>query len=385
MANFLAITHDTLDAGVISKLVSHEKCGAVSLFVGTTRDTFDGKQVHSLEYEAYESMAYKELENLCIDLRRLWPGIVNIALYHRLGLVAPKEASVVIAIATPHRQASLEAVSYAIDQLKRNVPIWKKELYDDGASEWKQNKEAFCFAKSKIDNEVPVPKELVQIGARKVEVKNRIACFLAKKREEIDQNNIMDYICNPINNDVSADSCARVNSALIRQESNTSHLKIGRVTNLDGPQTTRPNYLGALDNLMGSDGGAPSAHTKTAVKEEKNSIDDTVLKKRIETVEQHLFHSSNDHLPVHMRLKAIEDRLLRLESISPEYYHFMLDATNNTKNSDKGDINANKQAKAKHEQDNAAVVGHKVHKYSVNELNSLIQEIQNYNNIENTN
>ncbi|XP_017475538.1 PREDICTED: molybdopterin synthase catalytic subunit [Rhagoletis zephyria] len=141
MANFLLITRDPLDVGAISTLVSHEKCGAISLFVGTTRNSFEGKTVCSLEYEAYEPMAYKELQNICAELRSRWQDIMNIAMYHRLGLVAPKEASVVVAIASPHRQASLDAVAYAIEQLKKKVPIWKKEMYDNGDSDWKENKE----------------------------------------------------------------------------------------------------------------------------------------------------------------------------------------------------------------------------------------------------
>lgn len=86
-------------------------------------------------------MAKKELQKICDTLRFRWQDVINIAIYHRLGLVAPKEASVVIAISSPHRQASLDAVSYAIDELKKKVPIWKKELYHNGDSDWKQNKE----------------------------------------------------------------------------------------------------------------------------------------------------------------------------------------------------------------------------------------------------
>lgn len=95
----------------------------------------------SLEYEAYEPMAMKQIELICEGLRRQWPDIVNIAICHRLGLVAVREASVVIAISSPHRKTSLDAVEVAIDELKKRVPIWKKEIYIGDESTWKENKE----------------------------------------------------------------------------------------------------------------------------------------------------------------------------------------------------------------------------------------------------
>uniref|UniRef100_A0A1L8EC16 Molybdopterin synthase catalytic subunit n=1 Tax=Haematobia irritans TaxID=7368 RepID=A0A1L8EC16_HAEIR len=141
MKNHLLLTHDSLDVGSISTLVSDGSCGAISLFVGTTRDNFEDKKVVSLEYEAYEPMALKEMENICLQLRQRWPDIVKIAIYHRLGLVPVCEASVVIAISSPHRKTSLDAVSEAIEELKKRVPIWKKEKYDSEEGMWKENKE----------------------------------------------------------------------------------------------------------------------------------------------------------------------------------------------------------------------------------------------------
>lgn len=97
----------------------------------------------SLEYEAYDSMALKELGQICEQMRTNWTDIKHIAIHHRLGLVPVKEASVIIGVSSPHRQTSLEAVQYAIDALKESVPIWKKEKYNDteGTSAWKENKE----------------------------------------------------------------------------------------------------------------------------------------------------------------------------------------------------------------------------------------------------
>lgn len=93
-----------------------------------------------MEYEAYEKMALKEMNNICEKIRSKW-NLEYIVIYHRLGEVPVSEASVVIAISSPHRKESLKAVEYAIELLKSSVPIWKKEVYDSNESEWKENKE----------------------------------------------------------------------------------------------------------------------------------------------------------------------------------------------------------------------------------------------------
>lgn len=164
--NYLKLSKDKLDLNTVNDLIVHESCGGVSFFVGTTRDNFEEKQVNhfckpinlfiflkilfstlkqvtSLEYEAYESMALNAMGKICDQLRNTWPDIKHIAIYHRLGLVLVKEASVIIGVSSPHRQTSLEAVQFAIDAVKQSVPIWKKEQYNDieGTSAWKENKE----------------------------------------------------------------------------------------------------------------------------------------------------------------------------------------------------------------------------------------------------
>ncbi|MGH0169417.1 UNVERIFIED_CONTAM: hypothetical protein FKN15_073506 [Acipenser sinensis] len=93
---------------------------------GITRNSFEGKKVVELEYEAYIPMAQSEMKKICWDVRRKWPSVKHIAIHHRLGVVPVSEASVIIAISSPHRSESLEAVKYCIDTLKATVPIWKK-------------------------------------------------------------------------------------------------------------------------------------------------------------------------------------------------------------------------------------------------------------------
>ncbi|CAK6444100.1 unnamed protein product [Pipistrellus nathusii] len=139
--DIIKFTAEKLSVEEVSQLVTSPLCGAVSLFVGTTRNHFEGKKVVSLEYEAYVPMAESEVRRICSDLRQKWP-VRHIAVFHRLGLVPVAEASVVIAVSSAHRAASLGAVSYAIDALKASVPVWKKEIYEESSS-WKRNKECF--------------------------------------------------------------------------------------------------------------------------------------------------------------------------------------------------------------------------------------------------
>nr|XP_054754338.1 molybdopterin synthase catalytic subunit-like [Lytechinus pictus] len=143
----IRLTTDVLDVEKAVQTVTDPSCGAVSMFLGTTRNNFEGKNVVRLEYEAYESMAEKQLNRLCLDMRQKW-DLHNILIHHRLGHVPVTESSVMIVISSPHRKESLEAVQYCIDQLKATVPIWKKEIYDEGAGCWKENKECPWASKS---------------------------------------------------------------------------------------------------------------------------------------------------------------------------------------------------------------------------------------------
>eukprot|EP00511_Aplanochytrium_stocchinoi_P007649 CAMPEP_0204847180 /NCGR_PEP_ID=MMETSP1347-20130617/2544_1 /ASSEMBLY_ACC=CAM_ASM_000690 /TAXON_ID=215587 /ORGANISM="Aplanochytrium stocchinoi, Strain GSBS06" /LENGTH=180 /DNA_ID=CAMNT_0051988031 /DNA_START=63 /DNA_END=602 /DNA_ORIENTATION=+ len=129
----VAVRFDVLSISDLVTLVSDPGTGAISTFSGTTRDNFEGKEVVRLEYECYESMALKELKNLCSSIRAKW-DVKKIAIEHRLGLCPVEESSVIIAVSAVHRGESLEAVKYAINTLKATVPIWKKEVYNNNES-----------------------------------------------------------------------------------------------------------------------------------------------------------------------------------------------------------------------------------------------------------
>ncbi|MBL4849604.1 MAG: molybdenum cofactor biosynthesis protein MoaE [Planctomycetes bacterium] len=141
--DWIELTRDAIDVGAAYARLVDPACGGVCLFVGTTRDSHEGRPVEELSYEAYETMAKTELEGLASQLRERFPAIVKLSLIHRLGVVPLAEASVLIAAATPHRPEAFEACRAGIDELKARVPIWKKESYRDGSSPaWVSNKES---------------------------------------------------------------------------------------------------------------------------------------------------------------------------------------------------------------------------------------------------
>ena len=122
-----------ITADCIERITSPE-CGGINVFIGTVRSHTRGRKVERLEFECYEKMALKELQKIADDIANDYSPI-NILIHHRTGILQPKEIAVLIAIATPHRDAAIKACRYAIDTLKETVPIWKKEIFEDG-EEW---------------------------------------------------------------------------------------------------------------------------------------------------------------------------------------------------------------------------------------------------------
>ncbi|WP_274652323.1 molybdenum cofactor biosynthesis protein [Paenibacillus humicola] len=129
------VTTEPLSVEAVTALVIVPEHGASLTFTGTTREWTQGQRTVRLEYEAYVPMAEKMLRQIGEELGSRWPGALC-AIAHRIGLVDIAEISVVIAVSAPHRDACYEASRYAIERLKQVVPIWKKEVWEDG-SEWK--------------------------------------------------------------------------------------------------------------------------------------------------------------------------------------------------------------------------------------------------------
>jgi molybdopterin synthase catalytic subunit/molybdopterin converting factor small subunit len=128
------LTAEPLSLGAVVDEVRSDRAGAIATFVGTTRLQSRGRSVLHLDYEAYEEMAEQVMAAIAADLKRRY-GLCEIAIHHRTGRVEIGEASVVIAVSAPHRQDALAACKDAIDTLKEQVPLWKKEFYE-GGEEW---------------------------------------------------------------------------------------------------------------------------------------------------------------------------------------------------------------------------------------------------------
>ena len=111
--------------------VMSPECGGIDVFIGTVRNATKGKTVVQLEFEAYESMAVNEMKKIAEDVLQKWP-VQKILIHHRTGVLNIGEVPVVIAVAAAHRAAAFEACRYTIDTLKQSVPIWKKEVFEDG-------------------------------------------------------------------------------------------------------------------------------------------------------------------------------------------------------------------------------------------------------------
>lgn len=126
------VTDNVLDPRRVELLVADDASGALVTFAGTVRDNARGKSVTALEYEAYPPAAEKMLAQIGDEIFERW-GIRTVAIAHRYGLLQVGETSVVIAVSSPHREAAFEACRYAIERIKVLVPIWKREVYQDGA------------------------------------------------------------------------------------------------------------------------------------------------------------------------------------------------------------------------------------------------------------
>lgn len=125
------LTSKRLDANACTNAVTYSGAGGIVVFIGTVRDQTNGKQVKHLEFESYEPMALKEMTKIVEEATVLW-GLHKMVIHHRLGLVPIEEEAVVIACSSAHRKQAFEACEYAIDTLKETVPIWKKEVFEDG-------------------------------------------------------------------------------------------------------------------------------------------------------------------------------------------------------------------------------------------------------------
>jgi molybdopterin synthase catalytic subunit len=131
----IRLTHEPIAYDALTEQVRRPGCGAVVTFLGTVRDLTGGRETVALDYEAYPAMAEKKMAEIEADTRARWP-VGEIAMVHRLGQLTVGEVSVAVAVSCPHRGDAFDACRHAIDRLKELVPIWKKENWADGSTEW---------------------------------------------------------------------------------------------------------------------------------------------------------------------------------------------------------------------------------------------------------
>ncbi len=131
-----AITFAPLSLEEVYALADDPGNGAIVVMSGTVRNQTEGRPVVALEYQAYEPMAVKVFGQIATEIRVQWPEVNRVVIHHRTGRLSIGEISVLVAVGCPHRSEAFEACRYAIDTLKHNAPIWKKEHWSDGSSSW---------------------------------------------------------------------------------------------------------------------------------------------------------------------------------------------------------------------------------------------------------
>ena len=129
-----AITREPLDPQPLVDAVRKDESGAIALFYGVVRNHNMGRSVRYLEYDAYESMALKKMHEVAEEVCAKFP-VSGIGVLHRIGRLEIGETSLLVAVSSPHRKEAFEACHHAVDRIKETVPVWKKEVWDDG-SEW---------------------------------------------------------------------------------------------------------------------------------------------------------------------------------------------------------------------------------------------------------
>ena len=131
----IRLTRDTIDYHALTEQVRRPDCGAVVTFLGTVRDLTGERVTVALDYEAYPAMAEKKMDEIERDTRARWP-VGEMVMVHRLGHLEVGDVSVAVGVSCPHRAQAFDACRHAIDRLKELVPIWKKENWADGSTEW---------------------------------------------------------------------------------------------------------------------------------------------------------------------------------------------------------------------------------------------------------
>ncbi|MEB3355293.1 MAG: molybdenum cofactor biosynthesis protein MoaE [Synechococcales bacterium] len=132
----VALTFAPLSLTEVYDLADDPANGAVVVMSGMVRNQTDGKPVVALDYQAYEPMALQVFRQIAAEIRKQWPDVTHVVIHHRTGKLQIGEISVLVAVGCPHRSEAFAACQYAIDTLKHQAPIWKKEIWANGSSSW---------------------------------------------------------------------------------------------------------------------------------------------------------------------------------------------------------------------------------------------------------
>ena len=132
MSDTFRVVDSPLSADAAATAVDDPGAGGIAIFSGVVRNQTDNRPVKYLEYEAHAPMAESKMREIGAAIRARWPGVRRVAMLHRIGRLEIGESSVVIAVSAAHRGDAFDACRYAIDTLKRTVPVWKKEHFEDG-------------------------------------------------------------------------------------------------------------------------------------------------------------------------------------------------------------------------------------------------------------
>jgi molybdopterin synthase catalytic subunit len=130
--DWIDVVTEPLSERAVAEAVGHPGAGGIALFSGVVRGQTGGRRVKFLEYEAHAPMAVAKMREIASAIRSRWPGVIRVAMVHRIGRLEIGESSVMIAVSSPHRREAFEACHFAIDTLKETVPVWKKEYFEDG-------------------------------------------------------------------------------------------------------------------------------------------------------------------------------------------------------------------------------------------------------------
>jgi molybdopterin synthase catalytic subunit len=130
-----SISRRTVDPFKIAQSVADDSAGATVIFVGTIRNTSEGKKVKNLEYQVYKEMAEKKMTEIEAEVMKRWP-VKKVRMVHRHGTLSVGEVSVVVAVSSEHRAEAFDACRYAIDRIKKTLPLWKREIEAGGRKEW---------------------------------------------------------------------------------------------------------------------------------------------------------------------------------------------------------------------------------------------------------